>query len=1565
MTTEPGTIKTRLDISRRELLDLGLRNPLLNHRPLRARGVEVVEASSSAVFQALVRERKAMWFAPKLSAEAGHMVSQSEGMANSRAARQGDLKLQTAVPADQLQTRLLNTYYAARTHIEERGANILYLALGALYWYEAPQSQEARRAPLLLVPVQLDRATVGSRFQATYTDEDVEDNLSLAAKLQREFGLTLPELPDADDLNVTAYFDEIARAIQDEPRWRIEHDSVALGFFSFGKFMMYRDLDTSTWPEGAHPTAHPVLQALLGDGFREPPSPYSDVDNVDLHLTPAESPQVVDADSSQTLALLSVRSGRNLVIQGPPGTGKSQTITNLIAEAIDRGQTVLFVAEKLAALEVVKRRLDAIGLGDACLELHSQKAHKATVIRDLANTLELGRPRVDDHANDLVTLGDLRARLNAYSEAMNTPVAETSLTPHQALGALLQIHTRYQGVALPRLLVPRAAWTAAEYSRRDGLVEHLQACLAAVTVPHDHVFWQTRRTSLTPIEHGRVRGAVATAATTAMVLSQSAGTLAGLLGIATEPASRVQAEAVLAAAQRVLAAPDLAGFNLRRDLWQRHEQELQEALAARAQLSTLHGRYDTMLRPEVWDEDLVTTRETLQAYQGRWWRVFSGSYRRARRKAVGIFRTVPPSDPTQLAEAIDAIIDARRQQQTAEQLDHIGVELLGARWHDGANWAGLIGASGWVIELFRDIDRGQTPAEIVTVLAGQSNWDQLVRAANAVAADLTRHHDAVRAAVDEMGLLRSETADDTAIGGQSFAQQEMIFAEWASGISILHAIVAAKAADAQCRADGLGDVANLATSWPDASTHLLAAWRRAALESIIERAYAERPPLSSFDAMQHTEAIARFRDLDRNFFDFNRARLAFHHWQNLPRHEAGGQLGVLRREFEKKARHLPVRQLMRRAGHAIQALKPVFMMSPLSVATFLPQGDIIFDLVIFDEASQVKPVDALGAIARGRQVVVVGDNKQLPPTSFFDTMLSTDDLGEDDESITEDIESILGLFAAQGAPEQMLRWHYRSRHESLIAVSNSEFYNHRLVVFPSPDAGREHLGLVFRHLPHTAYDRGRSRANVKEAEAVAQAVMSHARQTAHLTLGVAAFSVAQMQAVLDQLELLRRADPSTEDFFSSHGAEPFFVKNLETVQGDERDVIFISIGYGRTAEGYLAMDFGPLNRVGGERRLNVLITRARQRCEVFTNITADDIDLSRTQARGVAALKTFLAYAQHGRLDVPIVSDRPMDSPFEEAVAMALTTRGYTVRAQVGSTGFFIDLAIVDPERPGRYLLGIECDGATYHSARSARDRDRLRQQVLEGLGWRLHRIWSTDWFRDPDREMDRMVMAIESARQQDSDIHAMSTNTAEIDVTVEREDVASQSTDTSVTVPYERAILHIMLGMEGLHEVSRLRIADWIRRVVAVESPVHENEVARRIVEAAGIKRIGNRIEEAFQLSVLLAVQNGMVCARGEFLWDLAMALPPLRDRSRLPAASRKLEYVAPEEIALAVEAVVEGTYGIEDEAIAPAVGQVLGFGRVSDEMRSRIESVVRQMIMEKRLIQQGTHVVMRKEPA
>jgi len=463
-------------------------------------------------------------------------------------------------------------------------------------------------------------------------------------------------------------------------------------------------------------------------------------------------------------------------------------------------------------------------------------------------------------------------------------------------------------------------------------------------------------------------------------------------------------------------------------------------------------------------------------------------------------------------------------------------------------------------------------------------------------------------------------------------------------------------------------------------------------------------------------------------------------------------------------------------------------------------------------------------------------------------------------------------------------------------------------------------------------------------------VLEHAKTSPDLTLGVVAFSTAQRDAIELQLELLRRADPSCEPFFNENEREPFFVKNLENVQGDERDMIFISLGYGKTAEGYMAMNFGPLNRDGGERRLNVLISRARLAMDVFSNFTSDDIDLNRTKARGVVALKNFLAFAQTGVLKQPHSTGKEPDSPFEEEVIKALVQNGIDVEPQVGTAGFFIDIGVKDRKKPGRYILGIECDGATYHSSRSARDRDRLRQEVLEGLGWHLHRIWSTDWYRNPEQELERALVAIQKAGYDyHNDLKTVAPKITPIENTepITREEVTQQSEiSQAASISYKRAVLHISLGEKELHELSPYQLLPFVCQVVEVESPIHKTELMHRITEGAGLKRSGKRIQTAVQNTLTYGVQEKKIHLKDDFVWNPKQKDPEVRDRSELDAASKKFELVPLEEIRLAIRQEVHRGFSLsKDDAISNAA-HVLGFHRITAQAKVLFEAQLDRMV-------------------
>jgi very-short-patch-repair endonuclease len=445
---------------------------------------------------------------------------------------------------------------------------------------------------------------------------------------------------------------------------------------------------------------------------------------------------------------------------------------------------------------------------------------------------------------------------------------------------------------------------------------------------------------------------------------------------------------------------------------------------------------------------------------------------------------------------------------------------------------------------------------------------------------------------------------------------------------------------------------------------------------------------------------------------------------------------LLEHECSKKTRFIPIRQLIKKAGEALVALKPCFMMGPMSVAQYLEPGQIEFDLVVMDEASQIKPQDALGAIARGSQLVVVGDPKQLPPTRFFDRMV--DD--EEDPTAIEESESILDATLPTFL-KRRLSWHYRSQHESLIAFSNHSFYDSSLVLFPSPNKATDNYGIEYTRVKRGCFV---NRRNMEEAKMISEAVREHLRNTPTESIGVVAMSAEQRLQIERSIDALAKEDSIFQEWLEEDAKkqESMFVKNLENVQGDERDVIFISMTYGpQTRGGKVFQRFGPINLDIGWRRLNVLFTRAKKRMRIFSSMGSEDIVASSKSGRGVQALHDFLRYCETGILHkTERETERAPDSDFEIAVMAALRDKGFECIPQVGVAGFFIDIAVIDPGNPGRYLMGIECDGATYHSAKSVRDRDRLRQMILERLGWRIRRIWSTDWFKNPHAQLQPII---------------------------------------------------------------------------------------------------------------------------------------------------------------------------------------------------------------------------------
>jgi very-short-patch-repair endonuclease len=1532
---------------------------------------------SEEVFRLLVRERKAMSFLPGTEESDGGgtddepvpLVGQPEEEESNGETvdpRHTDLRLQTKLTSEKLQGRLLDVYYDAQTYEQEQGVSILYLAAGFLKWYESPASDKARYAPLLLIPVDLERPSVASRFHLRYREEDITTNLSLQAKLRGEFGIGLPDVPEMEELSPAAYFDEVSRAIADQPRWEVLRDDMIVWFFSFAKYLMYRDLDPDTWPAHSPLGSNPTLSHLLDEGFVSEPALCGEGDRIDPLIPPANMVHVTDADSSQAVVIEEVRRGRHLVVQGPPGTGKSQTITNLIALAVKEGKKVLFVAEKMAALEVVHSRLERLGLGAICLELHSHKANKKAVLDEVARTLALGRPKAQVSAERLEALRAAIERLNRHAEVMNTPIEPAGVTPFQIIGRLSRLHSR--GIEPTNLALSRPeTWSVGEFRDRCRAIADLQKQLEGIGAPSEHPWRGADRTDvILPADMKELQSKVAEVIGSLKALLGAFVQMSEAFGIGRQdPASLRDVQQFAQIALRIAKAPAMDRRAIGNPIWKARRDEIAELVEqGRAFADRVEGLQGTVAEA-AWQTDLAATRRVLASRGRSLFRWLRKDYREALATLRGILKGEMPKTLDERLAIIDGVIGV---QALLKSLDddpsnsQLGRDAFGTGWKGSkSDWRALADILGWEAECR---EAGLT-LDCREILARPGPLGACQAPLKTVSAHLKPASGRLQECAKALSLNCVEAFGVQSLHAVPISDLLARLRLWQQHSEALTKWIGYQRRCRRLEEAGLDPIVSELHEGRIAADTAVELFQVAYYQALIRDVFRRHAGLAEFDGQSYEQWVEEFRGLDQGRIEMARGEVATAHYDAIPRNTIGGEMAVVRREIEKKRRHKPIRQLIKDAGTAILAIKPVFMMSPISVAQYLEPGSITFDLLLIDEASQVSPVDALGAMARARQVVVVGDDKQLPPTRFFSKMLDEDDAPADDDDAWNagDLGSILRLCVAQGMPQRMLLWHYRSRHHSLIAVSNREFYENHLYVVPSPTTITAMLGLHFRHIKGGVFDRGHSATNRVEARAVAEAVIEHARRFPKKSLGVGAFSVSQRDAIRDELEALLREHVELTAFFSPGRSDPFFVKNLENIQGDERDVIFISVGYARDASGYMAMNFGPLSSEGGERRLNVLISRARERCEVFSSITADDIDLQRAKSRGAAAFKTFLRYAATGVLDTQAPTGGDYDSDFERQVAEALQGHGYEVHCQVGSAGFIIDLAVIDSARPGRYLLGIECDGATYHSSRSARDRDRLREAVLRDRGWRIHRVWSTDWFHRPGEQLQKIIGAIEKARfdadadeQDDAAREGPPDDRPALESDIERIELGEIPTTTSNgyawVSPYTEASLDVP-SSTPIHETSLSLLGRIVGEVVRIEGPIHRDEVARRVTSLWGLQRTGGRIAEAISKAIEVGIQANTLRSDSNFVSHAEQIDVPVRDRSAVVSANlKKPEMIPPAEIHQAVTRLVSEHVGLRCNEVPVMVGRAFGFKATSAKLKDAIERVLSSMLENKSVV-------------
>lgn len=1471
-----------------------------------------------------------------------------------------DTKLRTPHPEEDLQKRLYKVSNKAEALIEDAGYNALYLAIGFLEWTNPRRQDDGYRAPLVLVPVEIEREGARSAFKIRWNQDEVVGNQTLRLKLS-EHGFELPEFERPDDADgVQDYLERVDDAAEEFTDWTVEPD-IHLGFFDFTKFVMYQDLDPDGWEETS-PADHPLIRSLLdpdSDVADQEPSLPDDSplqDEEDGGHDPMEQYHVKDADPSQISAIEEVKDGESLVIEGPPGTGKSQTIVNLIAELLADDRSVLFVSEKLAALEVVKQRLDEVGLGDFCLELHSDSASRSEFLDELERLANLDSYDAEVPGEIYRDLRRRRDELDGYAEAMAKPFGAVERTPHELYGARERAEMLFEsrGREMPRVHVEDVREvTVDEYEEARRKLDDLAGYLEDFHPVAASPWYGCQPGRVLPEERRELESHLEHAVRVYERYSDAVDRIDERYPVReVESLEQLTAtvEAVETLERDVPVAPEVAEDSV----WDSRPDDADEVIQLVARVSELQEDVGARTDPEELDRDVADLRRDVDELKGKLTRWLRPRWYGLRNEVEALYSGDRPR-MSRVADDLEDLVELDIKLDRLDEVDDRGRELFGELWQGADTDPGDIESfAEWILPFRSHLIEGVYDGEdVVSYLEGEGSnrpHEPLLAEAEAEAEDL---EEALQNLVDRLD------ADVDAVFGDDVphAKTEVVgtvLRDWRDGTDDLERWARYN----EVREEVLDTAAAGVVAFVDGGVlqpdELVPCFEGSFAEDLLDNVLREREVLARFDGEVHERVREEFQELDERSFALNRRRVMERLVHQAPRLMEGASkssaAGALMHEFGKQRRHKPIRVLLQDAGELVQQMKPCFMMSPLSVAKYLDPEDLEFDVVVFDEASQVRPEDALGALLRADQVVMLGDSKQLPPTGFFDQIVDQVDADDPWAFSVQDVESVLDLCKAT-LPTRRLRWHYRSRHESLIEVSNQEFYDDDLLVYPSPHQDADDLGLELRHLPDTHYDRGGSSVNRGEARAVAEAAVEHFRENPDESLGVGTFSQSQQQAVLEEVERLRKQNPEVDEQFQGDREEPFFVKNLERIQGDERDVIFVSVGYGYDEDGGFSLNFGPLNQDGGWRRLNVLITRARKRCVVYSNFKAAAIDASKTSSRGVESLKTFLEHAEEGGAGELSSSEDEAESAFVGCVREFLESQGYQVEAEVGCAGYRVDLAVEDPDDDGSYAVGVLCDGPSYHDAESARARDRQREAVLEDRGWRLQRVWSTDWYRDRDRAREELVAAVEDAVHTDKDSvddGRGRRKTEDGDDLVSLEQLQDDDPAPSIheiAEPYDpaRDVPFVMFDDADAEE-----LLPAVEAVVEQEAPIHRELLYRRLVDRSDVDRVSQSVKDAVDKAVFVAEQRGELDSDYGFV-----RLPGEQDVvvRRREGEEAEIDWVPPEEIREAVVEVLEAQYGAPEDDLVRQVAGLLGFDRTGRRISMKVEEVVEELLDEGRL--------------
>ena len=1514
----------------RKLLDLGMRNTLINLRltktqlPILTNSLDLLENALTDGSDFSILSKPADLRMEEFSFEALRDLG-STGIVK---AEFENKRLRSVLTEGELTKATKELYRTAKAALEENGANTLYLALGMLRWYENKRSTKARYAPVVLLPIEMIRKSAAQGYVIRLRDEEPQMNITLLEKLKQDYGIQVkgvdPLPGDEHGVDIRKVLTILRKAVMDQPRWDVL-ETATIGIFSFSQFVMWNDIRNRTEDLMRNKVVRSLMEGKLS--WDAQPLEMDDQVSENNVLLP------MSADASQLFAIETACSGESFVLHGPPGTGKSQTITSLIANALAQGKRVLFVAEKMAALEVVQKRLESIGIGPFCLELHSNKARKKAVLEQLRKVTEVTKTQTpESYALKAKQLAALREELDGYARQLHR-----LLPCGRDLFALINEYEQYQNApeirSFDRSFIRQLDSFALE--QQQMAIERMVAAGRDIGHPHNHPLQRVLCSRYSQSLRNDLSSVVETYAEQLTKIRPLAETLASELGVKHLDSFECLQRLADTAANMV------CWYDMPQAWTQTASPQFYfEEVAKLSQHSIRANTLEQQLLGSFDSGFLALDAQALQAELNQVcakWFLPKLLGMNKLTKTIRLYAKIPV-DKTQIQAHIAALQEYQNERRIAgELLEKYGPDLGAHYCGSSTDWESVRKLSETALTSAQSLCRISGSYTLMHKHCGKQTLRQAV-------CGLTEQMPAFAAA---------KSAFETLLGiaprqenGWLNAQQELCQVILAHKDSLKEWTAYVGAAE-EARSLGLDNVVD---SYRQGADHALvfSSYRKALLKCLITDAIDESGTLNCFSGAVFNQKIDQYRRMDRELISLSQQEIYCRLASKIPNFtkEAAhsSELGILQRSIRNGGRGTSIRRLFDQIPNLLSRLCPCMLMSPISAAQYLDPKREPFDIVVFDEASQLPTCKAVGALARGSNAIIVGDPKQMPPTAFFAT-----NTVDEDNLDAEDLESILDDCLALNMPQSHLLWHYRSRHESLIAFSNSQFYENKLFTFPSVNDRESKVRLV--HVDGV-FDRGKSRTNKAESLAVVEEIQRRFSDPALRgeSIGVVTFNIAQQHLIDDLLAEACTKDPELEKWVYRE-EEPLFIKNLENVQGDERDVILFSIGFGPDENGKIYMNFGPLNRDGGWRRLNVAVSRARCEMMVFSTMRADQLDLNRTKAEGVAALRSFLEYAEGRALALEASGGySPQDSSgIAASICKFLEENGFETDLSVGRSEYRIDIGVVDPKNPDQYILGILLDGASYGAAKTTRDREIAQVNVLSGLGWNILRVWSMDWWDNSKKECGKILQTLKELQTKPKIQKAEPKPAPQIQEPKRLKTNLAAATPpkaVKVTAPpvYKAARLSgkTMSAEDFIEPRNERHIRTKIEAVIKAEAPVSLAVLTKRVVQSYGITRVGSRIQGHVS-SILRRMGLSSTAQDDTLIYWADHQIPNTYAGFRVTGEGenrREIRDVPVQEIANALCTVLYEQISMEQEDLLRETANKLGYTRLGSNVTSALDA-------------------------